>query len=88
MRLLSGHPEGGQAMAEKKLLDRAETERQILKAFEAGVLQAKIDAVRFNTDLIVTRDGKLTRIPPADLIPDLEEAGLEIIIIRPQERVS
>jgi hypothetical protein len=73
-------------MAEKKLPDRAETERQILKAFEAGVLQAKIDAVRFNTDLIVTRDGKLTRIPPADLIPDLEAAGLEIIIIRPKQK--
>lgn len=71
-------------MVEKKLPDRAETERNILKAFEAGVLQAKIDAVRFNTDLIVTRDGKLTRIPPADLIPDLEAAGLEVIIVRPK----
>lgn len=71
-------------MAEKKRPDRAETERQILKAFEAGVLQAKIDAVRFNTDLIVTRNGKLTRIPPEDLIPDLEAAGLEVIIVRPK----
>jgi len=71
-------------MVEKKLPDRAETERNILKAFEAGVLQVKIDAVRFNTDLIVTRDGKLTRIPPADLIPDLEAAGLEVIIVRPK----
>lgn len=73
-------------MAEKKRPDRAETERRILKAFEAGVLQAKIDAVRFNTDLIVTRNGKLTRIPPEDLIPDLEEAGLEVIIIRPKRK--
>lgn len=48
------------------------------------MLQAKIDAVRFNTDLIVTRDGKLTRIPTADLIPDLEAAGLEVIIVRPK----
>lgn len=71
-------------MVEKKLPDRAETERQILKAFEAGVLQAKIDAVRFNTDLIVTRDGKLTRIPPEGLMPDLEAAGLEVIIVRPK----
>jgi len=71
-------------MVEKKRPNRAETERNILKAFEAGVLQAKIDAVRFNTDLIVTRDGKLTRIPPADLIPDLEAAGLEVIIVRPK----
>lgn len=73
-------------MAEKKLPDRAETEREILEAFEAGVLQAKIDAVRFNTDLIVTRDGKLTRIPPEDLIPDLEAAGYEVIIVRPKRK--
>lgn len=73
-------------MTEKKRPDRVETERRILEAYEAGLLQAKIDAVRFNTDLIVSRDGKLTRIPPADLIPDLEAAGLEIIIIRPKQR--
>lgn len=42
--------------------------------------------VRFNTDLIVSCDGKLTRIPPDDLIPDLEEAGFEIIIIRPKRK--
>ena len=73
-------------MVEKKLPDRAETERQILEAFEAGVFQAKIDAVRFNADLIFTRDGKLTRIPPEDLIPDPEAAGLEVIIVRPKRQ--
>lgn len=71
-------------MTEKKSHDQSAAVQQILKAFEAGVLQAKIDAVRFNTDLIVTRDGKLTRIPPSDLIPDLEAAGLEVIIVRPK----
>jgi hypothetical protein len=52
----------------------------------SGVLQAKIDAVRFNTDLIVTRNGKLTCIPPGELIPDLEAAGLEVIIVRPKPK--
>jgi hypothetical protein len=72
-------------MTEKKLHDQSTTVQQILKAFDAGVLQAKIDAVRFNTDLIVTRNGKLTHIPPDELIPDLEAAGLEIIIVRPKQ---
>jgi hypothetical protein len=73
-------------MVDKKRPDQIETERRILEAYKAALLQAKIDAVRFNTDLIVTRDGKLTRIPPADLIPDLEAAGLEVIIIRPKQK--
>lgn len=73
-------------MVDKKRPDQIETERRILEAYKAALLQAKIDAVRFNTDLIVTRDGKLTRIPPEELIPDLEAAGLEIIIIRPKQK--
>lgn len=71
-------------MTEKKLHEQSAAVQQILKAFDAGVLQAKIDAVRFNTDLIVTRNGKLTHIPPDELIPDLEAAGLEVIIVRPK----
>lgn len=71
-------------MTEKELNDHSTNIQQIRKAFEAGVLQAKIDAVRFNTDLIVTRNGKLTHIPPDELIPDLEAAGLEVIIVRPK----
>ena len=73
-------------MVEEKQSDETSFEQRLRTAFEAGVLQAKIDAVRFNTDLIVSRDGKLTRIPPEDLISDLEAAGLEIIIIRPKRK--
>ncbi len=71
-------------MVEEKQSDESSFEQRLKTAFEAGVLQAKIDAVRFNTDLIVTRNGKMTRIPPEDLIPDLEAAGLEVIIVRPK----
>lgn len=75
-------------MIEKKRPDRIETERRILEAYEVGLLQAKIDAVRFNTDLIVSRDGKLTRIPPADLIPLSKQRVSKSSSSGPSKRVS
>jgi hypothetical protein len=71
---------------EEKQSDEPSFEPRLRTAFEAGALQVKIDAVRFKTELIVTRNGKLTRIPPGDLIPDLEAAGLEVIIVRPKRK--
>ena len=64
---------------------RDATDPNMQKAFDAAFLQAKIDAVRFNTGLIVQRDGKLTHIKPEELIPDIEAAGLEVVIVRPKK---
>ena len=34
----------------------------------------------------MTPNGKLTGIPPEDLIPDIEAAGFAIIIVRPKRQ--